>query len=176
MSTIQMPARPPRALPGPTRVVCGIDASSADEAAVREACELAGRRGHVALICVMSPTGPGLPGQAALEPAGAVDALERAMKQARAAGVRSSVYLLRGVRAAAAMLRAGADADMLVVGTHSTSRAAGIALGSVATSAVHRSTVPVLVARPRVDKPPAILFATDGSKPAERAGDYAAAI
>jgi hypothetical protein len=100
------------ATPHRTRVVCGIDPSGDHEPAVREACALAGPHGHVALVCVLAPGGPPmLPGLAWA-------ALERAMHQARAARVASSVYVIRSAQAAAVVLRAAADGDAVVVGAH----------------------------------------------------------
>ena len=86
------------------------------------------------------------------------------MKQAREAGVRSSAHLVRGPHASDALLRAAADGEVLVVGTHGHSRAGGIALGGVATNALHRASVPVLVARAgHSPMEGAALFASDGS-------------
>ena len=177
MNMTQTTKQPESTPPTTMRVVCGIDASHADEAAVREACELAGATGHVALVCVISASGAGLTAQATIEPSRASEALERAMKQARTAGVPSSVYLLRSAHPSDAVVRAAADGDMLVVGTHGVSRAGGIALGRVATTALHRASVPVLVARPRPDEGrQSILFASDGSPASDRACKYAASI
>lgn len=149
---------------GPLRVVCGIDASAADEAVVREACDLAGGDGHVALVCVVHSRGLPHRAQPSIPPARASAALERAMKQTRAVGVRSSVYMLHGDRTSDALLRAAGDGDALVVGSHGASRARGIALGGVATYAVHRAPVPVLVARQLVpEAEPSIVLASDGS-------------
>ena len=177
MNLTETKSPPTASVPAAMRVVCGIDASHADEAAVREACALAGQRGHVALVCVISSKGAGLTAQATIEPWRASEALERAMRQTRVAGVPSSVYLLRSPHAADAVLRAAADGDILVVGTHEGSRASGIALGSVGTTALHRSTAPVLVARARPEEAPAsILVASDGSAESDRACEYACRI
>ena len=158
------------ALPAAPRVICGIDASRADETAVRAACDLAGTRGHIALVCVTSAMGVGATAQATIAPARATEALERAMKQARDAGVRSSAHLIRGRQASEALLRAASDGDVLVVGTHGHSRAGGIALGAVATNALHRASVPVLVARTaQSPMEGALLFASDGSQGSDAA-------
>jgi len=98
------------------RVVCAIGVSQADEAAVREACAVAGRRGHVALVCVLDPSG----GDGRLA-AHAPSALERAMRQASAARVRSSVYLLHHDRALDVLLGAAAADDALVLGAYASS-------------------------------------------------------
>ena len=99
---------------GPIRVVCGVRGGSADEAAVLEACSLAGRGGHVALVCVVAPEGGAPDPRAHATLASAIDALERAMWQTHSAGVRSSVYVLRHSDPARA-LRAAADGGALVV-------------------------------------------------------------
>jgi nucleotide-binding universal stress UspA family protein len=162
--------RSARDLPDAPRVVCGIDASRADEAAVAAACRLAGARGHVALVCVTTSMGVGATAQATIAPARATGAIERAMRQAREAGVRSSAHLVRSPHASDALLQAAADGDVLVVGTHGQSRAGGIALGGVATNALHRATVPVLVARPgHAPLQGRILFASDGSQGSDAA-------
>ena len=158
------------------RVVCGIDASRADDVAARAACSLAGSRGHVAFVCVVYSSGVGLNAQATIGTARATRALERAMEEAKASGVGSSVYLLRSPHAADALLGASEDGDVLVVGTHHVGRAGGIALGAVATAALHRATVPVLVARPVLHEGGPILIASDGSPASERAARMAGAI
>jgi hypothetical protein len=90
------------------RVVCAIGGDGADEAAVRQACTLAGRGGHIALVCVVTPHA------SAAQATEATLALERAMWQTRTARVRASVYLLRHHDPREALLRAGAAADALV--------------------------------------------------------------
>ena len=146
------------------RVLCGIDAGGADQAVVDTACDLAGRRGRVALVCVISPFDAGTTAQATIAPRRATEAIERAMRQTRDSGVPSSAHLMRSANTADALVRAAADADVLVVGTHGHSRAGGMALGSVATHAIRRATVPVLAVR---QGPAALrgrlLVASDGS-------------
>lgn len=170
-------ARPAADLPASTRVICGIDASRADPTAVRGACALAGPRGHVALVCVAYHTGAGHNAQATITEARATAALERGMWQAREAGAAASVYLIRSPDASGALLRAAADGDLLVVGSHGGSRAGGIMLGGVATTALHRATVPVLVARPwPEDREPPILVASDGRSGSDDACALAAGV
>ena len=77
------------------------------------------------------------------------------------------------------LLDEASRSDLLVVASHGGSRAGGIAFGSTASAALHRATVPVLVAR----RPPAgavfprrILVATDGSDAAQRAVELTARI
>lgn len=158
------------------RVVCGIDASRADAAAARAACSLAGARGHVAFVCVVNSSGVGHNAQATIGTPRATRALERAMEEAKASGVQSSVYLLHSPHASDMLLDAAEDGDVLVVGTHHRGRAGGIALGAVATTALHRARVPVLVARPAAHENGPVLIASDGSAGSDRAVRLAAAV
>lgn len=168
----------PREMKGTAmRVLCGIDASRADEAAVDGACLLAGPHGHVSLVCVIHTAGVGHNAQATIAPERASVALKRAMKQAKDHGSAASVHLVHNTDAAGTLLRAAAGADAFVVGTHGRMRAGGIATGSVATSALHKATVPLLVARassgPVVRS---IAVASDGSPGSDRACELAARI
>ena len=158
------------------RVVCCIDASGADDVAARTACSLAGARGHVAFVCAVRSSDLGHNAQATIATPRATRALEQAMEQAKASGVRSSVYLLHSPHAGDMLVGAGEDADVLVVGTHHSGRAGGNALGAVATAALHRATVPVLVARPVAHESGPILIASDGSAASGRAARLGAAI
>jgi hypothetical protein len=97
------------------RVVCGVDPDEGSEDAVDRACGIAGPRGHVALVCVLDASGR----DGALAPARAASVLERAMRQTRAAGVRSSVYLLRSRDPVGALLRAAVDGTALVLDARS---------------------------------------------------------
>ena len=67
----------------------------------------------------------------------------------------------------------------MVVGSHSGSRAAGIMLGSVASTLAHEAPVPVLVARrprPEAPFPVRLLVASDGSEGSAAATRLAAGI
>jgi nucleotide-binding universal stress UspA family protein len=69
-----------------------------------------------------------------------------------------------------------AGQDLLVVGTIGHSRPGGIVVGSAATAAVHRSPVPVLVARrppAGVEFPKRILVASDGTPMSDAAVELA---
>ena len=68
--------------------------------------------------------------------------------------------------AAERLLEFAAEQDLLVVGIHGHSRAGGIMVGSAATAALHRSPIPVLVARrppEGVEFPARIVLASDGT-------------
>jgi nucleotide-binding universal stress UspA family protein len=81
----------------------------------------------------------------------------------------------RGPAGKLAELAAGQD--LLVVGIHDHSRASGIAMGSIASALVHRSPVPVLVARrppDGVEFPARILLASDGTPLSDEPTDLVA--
>jgi nucleotide-binding universal stress UspA family protein len=65
------------------------------------------------------------------------------------------------------LLAEGESHDLLVIGTHGKSRAAGIVLGSTASEAAHRTERPLMIAREASlaeGFPTGILFAGDGSE------------
>lgn len=71
------------------------------------------------------------------------------------------------------------DATLVVVGSHGRSRAAGIALGSVATHLLHEAPCSVLIARPTEERerwPRSIVVGTDGSPAATAATAVAHAL
>lgn len=156
-----------------TRVVCAIDGTAADDAAVSAACDFATPRGHVALVCVVPVHPDDSPNQVA--PWRAASALERAMRQARAAGVLASVYLLRSLDPPEAILRAAADGHLLVLGSHGTSLLQGIAQRRVGTSTLHVARVPVLIARPSDERGAGIVVASEGPS-SDAAVEYAGRI
>lgn len=97
---------------GHPRVVCGLDPRQATEGTVDRACRVAGPRGHVTIVCLLETSGGADRGPAA---ALAASVLERAMRQARAAGVSSSVYMLRSPDPVAALRRAAEGGSALVL-------------------------------------------------------------
>jgi nucleotide-binding universal stress UspA family protein len=91
----------------------------------------------------------------------------RATKLAAEGGARvAGTLVIQDPDPPVAVLAEAERHELLVVGTHSHSRAGGIILQSITATALHRSRVPVLVAR-RLAKgsevPAHILVATDGS-------------
>ena len=94
----------------------------------------------------------------------AEDALERAWGSARAAGVATVAVLRHGDDTRQVIFDEARAFDLLVLGTHGHRHAAGFLLGTTPVAALHRSPVPVLVARlARSPFPAQILLATDGS-------------
>ena len=106
-------------------------------------------------------------------------ALAEAVNLAKESGTKASAELVHEPKVAEALLREAAGHDLLVVGSHGLSRRAGIMLGSVASTAAHRASTPVLIAR----RPPGeggfpqdLLVASDGSPESQKAVEGAARI
>jgi nucleotide-binding universal stress UspA family protein len=160
------------------RVVVGVDGGRTDLEAVRQACALAGDHGSIDVVCVRYGSGLGLIAQATIGHQRAEDAIERACKAAHEVGVEAKGVLVEGSHAADGLLGHAAGFDALVVGSHGSTHAGGIAFGRVATVALHRSTIPVLIARPPEgdDFPGHVLVATDGSVASDQACDLAGAL
>jgi nucleotide-binding universal stress UspA family protein len=143
---------PPLAtVPAFARIVCAVNTSRAAQDAAAQAAQLAGPGTALTFIAVTDARGIGLTAQATLGEAHAAEAVEAARRGASADGVPSRTVVLHAQHVNEAVVDAGRDAELLVVGTHGHSRFAGIVLGSVASRAVHSSPVPVLVARSRPD-------------------------
>jgi nucleotide-binding universal stress UspA family protein len=159
-------------------ILCAVDGSRGSDVAVEQALTLAGPAG-VTFIAVTDVRGAGAMQMATLGPQRAEDALARAATTARAAGVGSSSVLRRADHILDALLQQARDYDLLVLGTHGAKRRAGMLLGDVAATALHRSPVPTLFARPAPHGsvfPTDVLLATDGSAPTRAAAEAAAAI
>lgn len=166
---------------GPTfgRIVCGVDGSRSSEVAVDQAIALSSPNTALLFVCVREATGAGATRQSTISVARAERSLEMAVKAAREAGIDAAAELVAGHDQWHALLDEASRSDLLVVAGHVGSRAGGIALGSTASVAVHRATVPVLVARrPPADVafPARILVADDGSPDARRAVEMTARI
>ena len=165
-------ARSGREVPPPFgRIVCGVDGSRSAHLAVEQAISLSGPSTALVFVCVREATGAGATRRATITAERADEALEDAVKAAREAGVDAAAEILPGHDPRPILLGEACRSDLLVVASHGGSRAGGIALGGTASAAVHRATVPVLIARrpPEVPFPQRILVATDGSPDAERA-------
>lgn len=148
-------------------VLCGIDGSSQSLEAARQGLEL-GSEG--ATYWAVSAWDPGAAVHAGV---GTLDLMGKLCEQAQSALQRAEVtfpgiqpILMRG-RDVPAMLAAIAnlEADLVCVGSHATSRPAGILFGSVASAMVHFAPCSVLVARQSSAGtfPGRILHANDGS-------------
>jgi nucleotide-binding universal stress UspA family protein len=129
--------------------------------------------------CARIAKGVGPTHQSTIGRARAAEALDEAVALAKDAGIAAAAELVHGDDPARLLIDEGARADLLVVASHGDSRASGIMLGSTAAVAVHRATVPVLVARTPPEEnpfPKRILVASDGSPDGRRALEHAARI
>lgn len=160
-------------------VVCGIDAGRASQEAARQAAVLAGPGGTVVYVCVEWSEGVGLGAKATIRRERATEALEAAVDAGREAGADASSHLAVSRDVTAELIRQARDADLLVVGSHSHSRAGGIAIGHVGSRLLHEAPLPVVVCRRPPQESPFpkdLLVATDGSEGSAEATRLAARI
>jgi nucleotide-binding universal stress UspA family protein len=159
-----------------TRVLCGIDGTSADADAVRQAATMAGAEGQLELVAVCV-TGGGAKDNRKLTADQAEEALERAQAIATEVGTPTSTRVVDNADDWEGLAGAIADRDLLVLGDHPHSRVSGIVHGSTSTRALHDSAIPVLIARPGADDfPRRILLATNGSTASNHAATFTASI
>lgn len=133
-------------------IVVGVDGSEPSLAALQWAVDEARlRRGKVRVITAWHY--PPVP--STVEDSGTNDsfhAAERvqadALKAVAAAGVDVTGTLLRD-SAAAALMDAAKDADLLIVGSRGHGGFAGLLLGSISSQVAHHARCPVLIVRPR---------------------------
>jgi nucleotide-binding universal stress UspA family protein len=148
-------------------VLCGVDASEQSMAAVRQAVALADEG---AKCWALSAWDPGLAMHAGMA---ALDVMHQLREESRAALHHTTdtfpsltPVLIRG-RDVAALLGgiANLEADLVAVGSHGTSRPAGVVFGSVASAMAHYAPCSVLVARESSSGafPGLIVHANDGS-------------
>jgi nucleotide-binding universal stress UspA family protein len=160
-------------------ILCAIDCSRASFEGARQASVLASDGARLCFVCVASSRGVGLAEQTTITDGRADTALARAVELAKDAGAQASAELVHDPKPADALLREAAGYDLLVVGSHGLSRRAGILLGSVASTAAHRGSTPVLIARrpPYDDRfPRKLLVASDGSPGSMGAAEIVARI
>lgn len=159
------------AVPTFRSIVCGVDGSSNCHDAALQAALLADEGTALTYVAVSWEQEAG----ATQAPKDARDNLCRAQDKARAIGVHSSVVNEESADPGRRLLEVAAGHDLLVLESTGHSRARGIIAGSEDTAAVHRSEVPVLVARRPPDGaefPARIILASDGTP----ASDAAAAL
>lgn len=160
------------------RILCGIDGSPEALEALRQAGQFVSPGGTVHLLAVAEASVAVHGGFAAAHlleeiASGAALAMERAEKQSEAATGR----VIQGHPVQSLLSEiAQVDATLIALGSHGSSRAAGILLGGVATTLLHEAPCSVLVARrattPNDVKAP-IVAGVDGSTGALRALDAA---
>jgi nucleotide-binding universal stress UspA family protein len=146
-------------------VLCGIDGSRGSLIAARHAGVMA-TGGRLRLLAITWEQGVGATATAVLGRWRAGRCLDRAAQDLHGLDVRLRIDIIDDPNASERLLREAAPHDLLVLGMHARSRPGGILLGDTASVALHRATVPVLVARPLapelglLDR---ILFAHDGT-------------
>ena len=153
-------------------VVCGVDGSLSGREAIAQAIALSGPETALSFVCVRYEAGEGLVHKATIGAKRAEQALREAVALARESGVEATAETVPGKEVSGPLLERASGADELVVASHGESRTTGILLESTASVAVHRASVPVLVARRPPDGaefPHRVLAATDGSDAAEQA-------
>jgi nucleotide-binding universal stress UspA family protein len=158
-------AATPQPAPFP-RILCAVDTGRCARETIAQALTLAGHDAALTFLTVSDGRGFGPMRMASLGPYRADQALTQARRAARAAGVESIELLRHGDDPRAVILEEARHHDLLVVGTHGEHRTAGFLLGSTPVAALHRSPVPVLIARPAragTEFPRDILLATDGA-------------
>ena len=129
-------------------ILCAIDGSPGTEAAIEHAIAIADGDAQVVFAGSWYRTKPGK-GDDPSEQDAAYRSVKAAVAKAREAGVDATYQLFHAPRLSDALLKAHALHDLLVIGAHPHARATGIVLGETATRLVHRSAIPVLVARAR---------------------------
>ncbi len=148
-------------------IVCGIDGSLAGQEAARQAAVLAGRGGRVTFVCVAQSKGVGASAQATITEARADEALQHALEAADESHADGTAQLAHGANPGHELLAHADGCDLIVAGSHGTSRAGGIWLGSVASTLAHEADAPF---------PARLLVATDGSDGSAAATRLAGAI
>jgi nucleotide-binding universal stress UspA family protein len=153
------------------RVVCGIDPGPEAAATAREVAALAPPDGRLVLAAVVqalrsAPEGwPSVTATVMAEHRTVEAALTR-VREAVAPRVEVSTRMLEGAPIPTLLAAfQSEDATLAAVGVRTASRAAGIALGSVATATLHEARCSVFLARGRVGavRPPRMVVGLDGS-------------
>lgn len=129
------------------RIVCIVEAVPEADAAITQAIALAGTDARVLFAATWYGAGRAEAGRVARDDA--QRRVEEATERARDVGVRSDWQLVHGPTPAESLARLIPRQELVVVGAHPHARATGIVLGETATQLVHRSPIPVLVARDR---------------------------
>ncbi len=159
-------------------VVAGVDGGRRAGVAAEQAIRLAAGA-RLTFVAVAHVVGSGPNEQAALSAERAEQALDRARRLARDAGIDADTQLVHGPHAAEALMKRATGADLLVIGAPLHGRVGGIAEGATSARVVHRAAMPVLIARRPGDATPfpqRILLATDGSGGSHHATQLALAL
>jgi nucleotide-binding universal stress UspA family protein len=160
-------------------ILCGVDGSRPSFEAARQAAVLADEGTALRYVAVTWEQGFGANAVATLSHARGEDALRRVRDEAQELGVRTTVEQRHAADACRRLIELAGGHDLLVVGIHGRSRVPGIVLGKTAATLVHRSPIPVLVARrppSEAEFPQDILLAVDGTPASHVAAEAAARI
>jgi nucleotide-binding universal stress UspA family protein len=144
-------------------VLCAVDGSPESQEAALQA---------IALAAGASLSFLAVPEYAGMTDDGARQVLSEAVELARREGVAASSELGERDGISKAIEERSAGHDLLVVGSHGTSRREGMVWGSTASLAAHIAPVPVLIARRTSEGAPfpqRILIASDGSPGSSKA-------
>jgi nucleotide-binding universal stress UspA family protein len=160
-------------------IVCGVDGSRPSFEAARQAALLTDEGAALTYVAVSWEQGTGAAAVATLSHEHARERLRRVDDEARELGVKPALIDEHADTAARRLMELAAGQDLLVVGTSGHLRTGGIMIGSAATAALHRSPVPVLVARRPPDGiafPTRIILASDGTPLSDAAAELTARI
>jgi nucleotide-binding universal stress UspA family protein len=146
------------------RIVCGIDETTESLEAVRQASKLCFPEGKVALVAA-DELWSDAAGLRAVDEREIERALEAVLSRAAELAPDAERRLVNGP-AVTALVDAAEEATLVVLGTHGTSRAVAVAIGSVGYRVLHDAPCSVLVARPSLFPdafPASIAVGVDGS-------------
>jgi nucleotide-binding universal stress UspA family protein len=156
-------------------VLCGVDGSRTSLEAARQAARLCVPGGTLRLVAVTWERDVSPMAGSAVSRWRADRALSEARTIALDLGVEPHVSEVTAGDPVEALLQRADDCDLIAIGVHGRSRSGGVALGTTATALLHRSPVPVLVARrpPADDFGDSVLLAVDGTPSCLRAAGIA---
>jgi nucleotide-binding universal stress UspA family protein len=162
-------------------VLCGVDSRPEGLEALRQADQLRGPGGSIAVVTAVELAVASAAGWSASAAAAQLELEARAAMDAAKAVVPGASYRVVEGRADEVLLSEAerSGATLVAVGTHEISRPVGIALGSVPTMLVHSAPCSVLVARRRPgqeDLPRSIVVGVDGSEESALAAAVAFAL
>jgi nucleotide-binding universal stress UspA family protein len=158
-------------------IVCGVDGSRPSHEAARQAALLTDDGAALTYAAISWEQGRGATAVATLSHGHAHECLRHAHVEARELGVMPALVGDHAPDAAERLMELATGQDLLVVGIQGHSRAGGIMVGSASTAALHRSPVPVLVARrppEGVEFPSRIVLASDGTPMSDAAAELTA--
>lgn len=154
------PEGPDTTSPYPS-ILCGIEGGLTSSEAVRQAIALAAQGAALRFISVYTTFRFSKYTEEELR-----ENLDEAARLAQEAGLQASVEVVRGRYAVEVLLSEGEQYDLLVLGSHDRSRAAGIVIGSTASKAAHETERSLMIAREAptpAEFPGKVLLASDGS-------------